>query len=61
MGEVRSISYAPNNTPPSLPVAVMVKFDNYCGPKFFSTESIPIVPVIINSLMVKIMNFNRFR
>ena len=49
MREVTSIFYAPNNTPPSLPVAVMVKFDNYSGPKFFSTDSILIEPVIINS------------
>ena len=37
MGEATSIVYAPNNTPSSLPVAVMVKFDNYSGPKFLST------------------------
>ena len=48
MGEATSIVYAPNNTPPSLPVAVMVKFDNYSGPKFLSTDSITIVPVMIN-------------
>ena len=49
MGEVTSFVYAPNNTPPSPSVAFMVKFDNYSGPKFLSTDSIPIVPVIINS------------
>ena len=49
MQEVTSIAYAPNNTPPSLPAAVMVKFDNYSGRRFLSTDSIPIVPVIINS------------
>ena len=49
MGEVTSIVYAPNNTPPSLPLAVMVKFDNYFGPKFLPTDSIPMVPIITNS------------
>ena len=49
MGEVTDIVYGKNNRPPSLPVAVMVKFENYSGPKFMSSDSIPIVPIIANS------------
>ena len=37
------------NLPPSLPVAVMIKFGNYSGPTFLSTDGIIIMPVIINS------------
>ena len=54
MGEVTIIVYPPNNTPPSLPVVFMLKCDNYSGPnqnRYINMyrDSIPIVPVIINS------------
>ena len=60
MVEVTSIVFALNNTPPSLPVAVMVKFDNYPAAEFSSTDSIPIVSVVINSFDGEIVDVNRF-
>ncbi|CAB3990332.1 ATP-dependent DNA helicase PIF1-like [Paramuricea clavata] len=45
-GTVIDIIYAPNHTPPSLPIAVIVRFDDYIGPSFFNRESfVPITPV----------------
>ena len=43
---VYSIIYMSNVHPPSLPVAVMVKFDTYSGPSFFTDVSncVPIPP-----------------
>ena len=43
MGTVQSMWYQ-NGGPPSLPVAVMVKFDKYSGPTFCH-GTVPIVPV----------------
>ena len=60
MVEVTSIVFALNNTPPSLPVEVMVKFDNYSAAVFSSTDSIPIVSVVINSFDGEIVDVNRF-
>ena len=34
MGTVVDIIFAENHNPPDLPIAVLVKFDNYCGPSF---------------------------
>jgi ATP-dependent exoDNAse (exonuclease V) alpha subunit len=43
---VIDIIYTPNHTPPSLPIAVIVKFDDYIGPSFFNRKSfVPITPV----------------
>ncbi len=40
---VIDIIYTPNHTPPSLPIAVIVKFDDY---SFFNRKSfVPITPV----------------
>ncbi|CAB4012589.1 ATP-dependent DNA helicase PIF1 [Paramuricea clavata] len=45
-GTIIDIIYAENHAPPDLPIAVLVKFDNYCGPSFASIPSIvPIPPV----------------
>jgi len=42
MGTVQAVCYQ-SGGPPSLPVAVMVKFDKYCGPALHD-GSVPIVP-----------------
>ena len=43
---VIDIIYETNHNPPDLPVAVLVKFDAYCGPSFFNISScVPISPV----------------
>ena len=31
-GTIIDIIYAENHAPPDLPIAVLVKFDDYCGP-----------------------------
>lgn len=36
-GRVIDIVYADNHSPPSLPIAVIVKFDHYTGPSFIDT------------------------
>ena len=46
MGTVSQIIYKEGDTPPSLPIAVMVKLDSYNGPTFEDTGFIPIVPVL---------------
>ena len=43
LGIVEAICYQ-NGGPPDLPVAVMVKFDKYCGPTFHDTV-VPITPI----------------
>ena len=43
MGTVKAICYQ-NGGPPSLPLAVMVRFDSYSGPTL-SDGSVPIVPI----------------
>ena len=49
MGEVVSIIYHCNNLPPALPIAVLVKFDNYIGPTYLGTNTVPITPVSLLS------------
>ena len=44
MGTVKCICYQNGNKPPSLPTAVTVLFDKYCGPTLFD-GSVPIVPI----------------
>ena len=46
IGTVKDIIYTENTQPPQLPLAVIVKFDDYVGPSFFTDDchSIPIVP-----------------
>ena len=47
-GTVIDIIYAPSHTPPSLPIAVIVRFDNYIGPSLFNREScVSITPVTV--------------
>ena len=43
IGTVKAICYQ-NGGPPDLPLAVMVKFDKYCGPTFHD-GTIPITPI----------------
>ena len=43
MGTVHAICY-PTGSPPSLLVAVMVRFDSYTGP-ILTDGSVPIVPI----------------
>ena len=49
MEEVKSLIYKKNIIPPSLPIAVLVKFDNYNGPTFYNVDLIPICPVSLVS------------
>ena len=44
MGKVVAICYRSNETPPNLPVAVVVKFDSYRGPTL-NEGSVPIIPL----------------
>ena len=46
-GSVVDIIYEPNTQPPSLPVAVIVKFDSFSGPSFTANKPscIPIPPI----------------
>lgn len=47
-GTVIDIVYAPNHAPPSLPIAVIVRFNDYIGPSFFKREAfVPITPVTV--------------
>lgn len=43
-GTVHDIVYQEGHCPPSLPVAVLVQFDDYCGPEFYR-NCIPITPI----------------
>ena len=49
MGEVKSLVYKHGVLPPALPIAVLIKFDNYVGPTFFNTGVVPIVPINLTS------------
>ena len=53
MEEVKSLIYKKNIIPPSLPIAVLVKFDNYNGPTFYNVDLIPICPVSLASCAAK--------
>jgi len=48
MGYVTDIVYKEQHKPPSLPICIIVQFDNYTGPSFSKTipRLVPIVPVI---------------
>ena len=50
-GKVIDIIYAENDFPPSLPISVIVKFDNYKGPSFVDTlpNIVPICPIAITA------------
>ena len=47
IGYVQDIIYKPESCARDLPIAVIVKFDNYKGPKFQGLEknNVPIIPV----------------
>jgi len=45
IGTVDTILFEENQGPPSLPIAVLVEFDNYTGPAITSTEGKRVVPV----------------
>ena len=48
VGIVQEIIFEENHSPPSLPIAVMVEFDNYSGPAILAADGkrlVPIVPV----------------
>ena len=53
MGEVKSLIYKENVIPPSLPIASLMKFDNYNGPTFYNTNFIHICPVSLASCAVE--------
>ena len=46
-GKVHQILYQEDQQPPALPIAVLVNFDNYCGPPFLTDlpKCIPIPPI----------------
>ena len=45
-GIIVNIIYAKNHAPPDLPIAVLVKFDQYCGPNFCGIPfCVPIPPI----------------
>ena len=46
-GTIHSILYGENQSPPDLPIAIMVCFEHYTGPPFISTHPtvIPIPPI----------------
>ena len=46
-GTVHNILYQEGQQPPNLPIAVLVVFDNYCGPSFLQQHSkcVPIPPI----------------
>ena len=44
MGEVKDIIYN-DNVPPDLPITVLVKFNNYCGPTFMDNGLVLIISV----------------
>ena len=50
-GRVIDIVYADKHSPPNLPIAVIVKFDNYTGPSFIDTspKCVSIPPITITS------------
>ena len=48
-GTIVDIMYAVPRSPPDLPIAVLVKFDDYRGPSFSDdlTSSVPICPITV--------------
>ena len=49
MGEFANIIYHCNKLQPALPIAVLVKFDNYIAPTFLYTNTVPVTPVSLLS------------
>ena len=49
---VKDIVFQYDQSPPSLPIAVIVKFDKYTGPSFCNDDEkcVPIIPIASNSL-----------
>jgi len=49
---VKDIIFQDNQLPPSLPIAIVVKFDKYTGPSFCEDDEkcVPIVPIASTSL-----------
>lgn len=47
-GIIKEILYQPNHTPPELPIAVLVNFNNYTGPPFLEShpKCVPIPPLM---------------
>ena len=46
MGVVKHIVYKDHDSPPALPVAVIVNFESYSGPSFCpDCHCVPIVPI----------------
>lgn len=47
-GTVTDLLYAQGHKPPSLPIAILVNFPDYCGPPFIDTKlkCIPIPPIV---------------
>ena len=51
-GIIEDIVYAENHQPPLLPIAVVVKFDNYTGPSILNIPNcVPIPPVTATSYL----------
>jgi len=50
-GTIVDIIYAVPHSPPDLPIAVMVKFDDYRGPSFSDdlTSSVPYCPITVSA------------
>jgi len=46
VGNVKHIIYKFGDSPPALPIAVLVEFANYTGPGFCETLCVPITPVM---------------
>ena len=53
MGEVKSLICKENVIPSSLSIALLLKFDNDCIPKFYNTDPVPIYPLNLTSCIVK--------
>jgi hypothetical protein len=45
MGTVQDILFKEDQGPPSLPIAVLISFDNYKGPTITSLEGEKVVPI----------------
>lgn len=44
MGTIHAICFKPGESPPNLPVSIMVQFDSYSGPKY-PDGTVPITPI----------------
>ena len=52
MGFVKFLIYADNSSPPNLPIAVIVQFDEYTGPSFDASipRLVPITPILSENI-----------